>query len=284
MIGCAGKHAKISDLAFSQVQPPDVPDAHTHIVPWAPIQYPPTIYNPGCECSSSGSFIGQNLLFRGVYRGIALGNITENTCFWFVGRTVLRDIYGTFFETGIELTALSDVAVVDHIHFWPVYFAAEGNENVFRYIQSNATGLALHRSDNPQFSNLFINSMSCGLHFRSTHNISGWDFVNNCQMTNVGLDGIVTGILVDEGVLSDCVISNIYHQSPGDFRARGVNGSCVKVANPSSGDCWYPAAKFMDIQGAFSGTMVNIKLANYRGPAISLAGAQVTPPLYTSLK
>ncbi|MEH2468844.1 hypothetical protein V1281_001900 [Nitrobacteraceae bacterium AZCC 2161] len=240
---CSMKHAKISNMAFGQAQPADSGPG------WTPTVYPPTIDNDGCPAASgsAGSFVADNIMFRGVYWAMRLGDYLSGN--QFIGRASLRDIYGAVLVSGIAINAASDVVLIDHVHFWPIYFADAGNINIFNYIQNNATAFTFGRVDNPQFSNLFMNGMGLGFHFAAT----GGGNVSLGQATNVGFDGIINGVLVDSGAAPIFDFTNVYHQCPG--------------AGPFTAGC-----HFMQIFGSIQSNITSARLTNYQNEAIQLSG------------
>lgn len=201
-------HVRISDVAFTQVQPPDAPG-------WAPTAYPASIACLGSPASntSTGAFTGENLLFRGVFKGIQAGTFSGSTSSY-IGRLVLRDVYGTCFNTAIQIDAASDVCVIDHVHIWPIFYTDPNSPNIYSYVQNGLTsGFQFGRVDNPQLSNIFIYGVRYGMRFFSNTG-NPFDVLANGQLNNIGFDSCKVGLDIEASNVN-FNISNWYHASPG---------------------------------------------------------------------
>lgn len=235
-ISYTANHANIRDLKFIQDQPPDGPEAET----WTPRCYPPSIDIPGEPNQGGGAAILEDLMFRGVYEGVSIGDRGTE------GRITMRHIYGEFFDFGVNVVHAEDTDTFEDFHFWPF----ESSKNIVAYVLNNSSGIRIVRSDNPFLSNIFMLGYSVGLFAGSGNGGTA----EKIHISNMDIDGGNTGILLSptSGALSAQIV-NFTFQSPYDGQLQSTAGYSVAL----------------DIEGAQN---VTLDIVNFRG---SQLGANV---------
>lgn len=187
-----GNTVTISDMEFETLQPLPGPAWVSNNTPYAIHAFGENFY----EQAGHGPVL-TNLMLRNHKDGIYLHHVF---------RGHLDRIYGQCFGKCIEVNESADVCRIENVQInWSFY---TGDATANTYMFNNAIGLQLGRVDNPIITNFFIWGGSVGIKtYVNTHpNLAGK--TSRAQLTNIGLDNITTGVLINDAV--DLSINNFY--------------------------------------------------------------------------
>ena len=226
-----GNSCIFRDIEFEAIQP--VPGAG-----WASNNTPLAIYcyrGPFREDGGNGVLI-ENIMLRNLKDGIKLLGAARGT---------LRGIYGQCFGLGISVSQSYDVLRVEDVHLnWPFY---SGQADVNAYMNAHAIALSMGRVDNPIINNFFCFGGYAGIktYIETDPSFGGGGKVERLQASNVGIDNVFYGIVMEDAVTA--CLSNFYVYN------RAAAGSIGLLASTNLGGGQIPM-KLSLVNGDFQGS------------------------------
>jgi len=250
---CTGDSPDFRDLeVYCNFQPVDAGG-------WTPTATPIAFYCFTAPFSDGGidpKF--DNVMIRNMTSGIKM-----------VGgqRGEINGLFGTVYGIFLSLDGIYDVARINNIHLnWP--FNGAGT-NQAAWLAANATGIDLGRVDNPSWSNIFVYGSYKAIQFRdSAGGVNPPGGVSRATWSNVGLDGVTYGILVNSTTYvheSDFTNLVIYANGNASSRCIFATGSqpiLFKIANG-------------DFNGVSSGSMAEAIRIEVSGSTLKLSNINV---------
>jgi hypothetical protein len=158
------------------------------IVFWYPEQisneivpYAPTIRHDNKDAKWGINSASRNIYFVNAFTGIQLGKEGRGTCI-----QLMKNIYGTPLENGIEVWRDADIPRILNINFNPEYWLTAGLDNkapnhsiVKEFVLNNASGVTYHRSDGSALVNINVKGYHIGLKLGNGHQQSNESWLDN---------------------------------------------------------------------------------------------------------
>lgn len=151
----------------------------------------------------------KNVMLRNCYKGIRLTGVS---------RAFIDEIYGQPLRYGIVVDSAYDVVRVSNIHLGWSYWS--GSAEVTNYLLSNFEALVIGRCDNPTIHNFFVFTANTGIRFYSNQIANPPGVASRSQLSNAGLDNVVTGIKITDA--AEVAVSNLYIYCASVTGSRGI--------------------------------------------------------------
>ncbi|MBC8185871.1 T9SS type A sorting domain-containing protein [candidate division KSB1 bacterium] len=144
----------------------------------------------------------------------------------------IRNVYGTPLKTGIWLSQTTDIGRIMNVHFEPKYWSQSGFENspdeseVLYYLQNNAEGIVMGRSDWEYIFNVSLMGYKVGLRI--------------FKYSDMGPNGVIYGLVTEKGQIGIKL---------DDVNSIGfaITGSTIKVSSGEQPTCVQASRTFDSI-------------------------------------
>jgi hypothetical protein len=140
------------------------------------------------------------------------------------GKLQINRVRGQAFQNFLYIAESFDTSHVNDIHVWPFW---SGDSNVLNYQFQNFDAIFFKRSDNNIVNNLFVYGASNGI--RMGDSASGSTYRG--LYSNIGLDFVTTGILIDSTSTGNQSTFNNIYTFASDPNGVGCNGILISGNN-----------------------------------------------------
>ena len=140
------------------------------------------------------------------------------------GKLQINRVRGQAFQNFLYIAESFDTSHVNDIHTWPFW---SGDSNVLNYQFQNCDSIFFQRSDNNIVNNLFVYGAKNGIRMGDSAGGSTY----RGFYSNVGLDFVTTGILIDSTSTGNHSTFNNIYSSGSSASGVGCNGIIIEGDN-----------------------------------------------------